>query len=302
MRKVKKARAAGFGVAFVAIVAGVLLIPTPLRVQGTLVLTAAKPEEVYAEVPGRLVELKVRDGQWVTKGTELAILSNPEKARERIQREEQHDINFIKHLWYARIDSHDSRAQARVHDQMATDQQKEINKVIEQIGKLRLVAGRDGQVMGVPHPETTGQWLKPGGKPFCEIGDPKRLEAHLILDQSDVDLVKLDDSSSPTVWLKIYGNSTVTRRSYVKYVAKKNREEIPPELSNLAGGEIATKPDQKTGTAKPLSAVYEVIIPLRNDDLNIQVNSRGFAKIDAGHCTLGWWLWRAVTKTFHFNI
>src|SRR5262245_51666561 len=73
MRKVKKARAAGFAVAFVAIVAGILLIPTPLRVQGTLVLSAAKPEEIYAEVPGRLVELKVRDGDWVKKDTELAI-------------------------------------------------------------------------------------------------------------------------------------------------------------------------------------------------------------------------------------
>ena len=44
MRKVKKARAASFAAVFVALVAGILLIPTPLRVQGTLVLTAAKPE------------------------------------------------------------------------------------------------------------------------------------------------------------------------------------------------------------------------------------------------------------------
>src|SRR3954465_5429352 len=42
MRKVKKVRAAAFAVAFVTIVAMILLIPTPLRVQGTLVLTAAK--------------------------------------------------------------------------------------------------------------------------------------------------------------------------------------------------------------------------------------------------------------------
>src|SRR3954462_1447371 len=89
MRKVKKARAAIFALAAIAILAGVLLIPTPLRVQGTLVLTAAKPEEVYAEVPGRLVELKVRDGEWVKKGSELAILPNPEKVRERMQLQEQ---------------------------------------------------------------------------------------------------------------------------------------------------------------------------------------------------------------------
>src|SRR5207302_803792 len=44
MRKVKKVRAASFAVAAVVIVAAVLMIPTPLRVQGTLVLQPAKPE------------------------------------------------------------------------------------------------------------------------------------------------------------------------------------------------------------------------------------------------------------------
>src|SRR3954453_7051305 len=94
MRKVKKARVAVFAVAFVSIVAMILLIPTPLRVQGTLVLTAAKPEEIYAEVPGRMVELKVRDGEWVKAGTVLATLSNPEKARELLQLQEQQQVNF----------------------------------------------------------------------------------------------------------------------------------------------------------------------------------------------------------------
>ena len=56
MRKVKKVRAASFAAVAVVTVAGILLIPTPLRVQGTLVLKATKPQEVYAEVPGRLVE------------------------------------------------------------------------------------------------------------------------------------------------------------------------------------------------------------------------------------------------------
>src|SRR5205823_1492228 len=60
MRKVKKARAAAFFAVTAAAVAGILLIPTPLRVSGTLVLTAAKPALIYAEVPGRLVELGVR--------------------------------------------------------------------------------------------------------------------------------------------------------------------------------------------------------------------------------------------------
>src|SRR4051794_36281312 len=55
MRKVKKARAAGFFAVAAAIIAGVLLIPTPLRVQGTFVLTAAEPAIVYPEVEGQVV-------------------------------------------------------------------------------------------------------------------------------------------------------------------------------------------------------------------------------------------------------
>ena len=120
----------------------------------------------------------------------------------------------------------------------------------------------------------------------------------MILDQSDIDLVRLDRRA----WVKIYGDSEVTRRSHVAEVAKRNRDEIPPELSNLAGGEIATKQDEKTGQVKPLTAVYEVIIPIDNRDLTLQPGLRGFAKIDGGTHTLGWWLWRLITKTFHFTL
>jgi len=51
-----------------------------------------------------------------------------------------------------------------------------------------------------------------------------------------------------------------------------------------------------------LTAVFEVIIPIDNPDLLLQPGLRGFAKIDAGHSTLAWWLWRLVTKTFHFTL
>jgi putative peptide zinc metalloprotease protein len=297
MRKVKKARAASFAAVFVALVAGILLIPTPYRIQGSLVLMAAKPKLVYAEVPGRLVEMKVRDGDWVPKGAVLATLSNPEKIRERMVLQEQQAVNFHKALWFGHSSDRDSRAMARQHQQMATDLEPAIDKVVDQIGKLTLYAERDGKVMGVPHPETTGQWLKPG-KPFCEIADPHQLEAHMILDQSDIDLVRRDRRA----WIKIYGDSEVTRRSYVSEVAPKNRDEIPPELSNLAGGEIATEQDEKTGQVKPLTAVYEVVIPIDNRNLALQPGLRGFAKIDGGTHTLGWWLWRLITKTFHFTL
>src|SRR3954447_2589738 len=100
MRKVKKARAASFAVVAVATLAGVLLIPTPLRVQGTLVLTAAKPALIYAEVPGRLEKLNVLDNAWVAKGTEIAVLSNPELQKSREELQETHDVSFAKAQYF----------------------------------------------------------------------------------------------------------------------------------------------------------------------------------------------------------
>lgn len=227
----------------------------------------------------------------------LAKLSNPEKLRERVQIQEQQATNFVKALWFNTSPNNDHRAIAKQHDAMARDLEPAIEKVIEQIGKLTLVAHRDGMVMGVPHPETVGQWIKPG-KPFCEVGDPHQLEAHLILDQADVDLIRVDRR----VWMKIYGDSEMTFRSRVAEIAQKTRDEIPPELSNLAGGEIATKQDPKTNAAKPLTAVFELIIPVDNRDLLLQPGLRGFAKIDGGTSTLGWWVWRLLAKTFHFTL
>jgi putative peptide zinc metalloprotease protein len=300
MRKVKKARAAAFFAGTAAVAAMILLIPTPLRVQGTLVLSPAKPAEVYAETPGRLVDLLVRDGEMVKEGQILATLSNPEKLREQAQLQEQQSVHMVKYQTYERTTS----GLGLVNHELAESERRyadalepAISKLGEQIGKLTLTAPRDGQALGVPHHETIGQWLKPG-KPFCEVADPRKLEAHIILDQADIDLVK----KHKTAWIKIYGDSEQTIKSAVSEIARRNREEIPPELSNLAGGEIATKPDEATGTAKPLTAVYEVTIPVDNADLTLHPGQRGFAKIDGGYSSLGWWLWRLITKTFHFTL
>jgi putative peptide zinc metalloprotease protein len=310
LRKMKKARTAGFFAGVAAVIALILLIPTPLRVQGPLVLTTAKPAMIYPETPGQLVELNVKDGDWVRgprydeqgnlvePGQVIARLSNPELIRERVARDEEQKINLAWFEIYDHSTQVADRSMAQVRRKQALDLEKVIEKVSEQIADLTLYAPRDGIVMGVPKKETLGQWVKPG-QPFCEVGDTHQLEAHLILDQSDVDLINLDRKS----WIKVYGKSETTFVSRVAEIAKRNREQIPPELTNLAGGEIATKPDPKNPeAATPITSVYEVIIPVDNAAMTLQPGLRGFAKIDGGTATMGWWLWRLITKTFHFTL
>jgi putative peptide zinc metalloprotease protein len=297
MRKVKKARAAAWFAGAAAVVAGILLIPTPLRVKGTFVIMPAQPATIYADTPGRMVQLLVRDGEMVKEGQLLAVLSNLDKLKEREQHQMEQAVYFAKYNTYFRSVSLADRGMANQSLQQAQDKEPIITRVSDQIERLNLVAPCDGQAIGVPHSETLGQWLEPG-KPFCQIADPTKLEAHLIMDQADVDLFKVGNRA----WLKIYGSSERTIRSTVHDKAVRNREEIPPELSQSVGGEIAAEPDEKTGQAKPLKPMFEVTIPIDNSDLHLQPNQRGFAKIDAGYSTFGWWLWRWITKTFHFTI
>ncbi len=308
MRKVKKARAAAFFAAFVALVAAILLVPMPLHISGSLVLGLDSPAPVYAEVPGQVVRYYVRDGDAVREGDPIAELSNLDKFRERLTHQEEIDVNRAKADVFStslRSEEHDL---VKVHLELAEKLEPVVSELTDQIGKLTLRAPRDGVVVGMPHPETVGQWLRPGGagpdgkqsKPLCEVGDPRRLVAYLIVDQSDVDLIR--EADNPRAWVKVYGTSERTYRSKIAVVAKRNRDEIPPELSNLAGGEIPTQPDQQTGQAKPVSAVYEVVIPIDNSDLALQPGLRGYARIDSGNACLGWWLWRLVTKTFHFTL
>ena len=297
LRKVKKARAGAFAAAAIALVTGILLIPTPLRLQGSMVLKLASPLELYAEVEGRLVELNVKNGEWVEKDTVLAKLSNPEKQKELFQRQQDYAVNFHRAAWYNSSPERENRAQQKQHEETCEKLEPMIRNINDQIGKLTLISNRKGQVVGSPHKETVGQWIKPG-KPFCEVGDPHHLEVHVIIDQGDIHLVRRDN----VAWVKIYGKAETTFKGRVSEIAKRSRDEIPTELSNMAQGEVASKADPKTGAAKPLTAVYEVIIPLENPDLKLEPGLRGFVKIDGGTYTLAWWLLRWWNKMFNFQL
>ena len=131
LRKVKKVRATAYAVAAIALVTAILLIPTPLRVSGTFVLKLAKPEVVYVETEGRLVELNVKNGQWITKDTVLAKLSNPEKQKELIQRQQDQEISFTKYLYFKQSSERENRAQAMQHKEYADKLEPMIEKITE---------------------------------------------------------------------------------------------------------------------------------------------------------------------------
>ena len=297
LRKVKKVRATAFAVSTVALITAILMIPTPLRIKGTLVIAPEAPSRIYANTAGRLVTLAVRDGDMVKKGDLIAQLSNLDKQRERASMQEELELNRVKAAYFSRSKDLEGRRLARQHSTLADELEPVVARINDQISHLYLVADRDGQVIGVPKRETTGSWVRPD-KAFCEIANPKKLQAQVIIDQGDVDLLQTGSKA----WVKIYGLSERTYRTEIAEIASRNRDEIPAELSNVGGGEIAAEQDKKTGKIKSVSAVFELLLPLDNEDLSLHVGQRGFAKIDGGTSTLAWFIWRTLSKTFHFAL
>ena len=92
------------------------------------------------------------------------------------------------------------------------------------------------------------------GTKLCEIGDPRWLEARLVVDQGDVELIapgqKVEIMLAPVGRLRV-------REHRSKRWRKKDLKTSPVHLSSLHGGELPTKMDDD-GVPRPIGLVFEV--------------------------------------------
>jgi putative peptide zinc metalloprotease protein len=195
--------------------------------------------------------------------------------------------------------------------------QKLLAEKTAELAKLRVTSPVDGVVLPPPTRPRSGpdDGRLPGwtGSPFdkknslvsfsqgdllCLIGEPQRLEAVLVVDQVDIDLLKEGDVVH--LQLEAYPNHLV--HSKVAKIANDKLEASPPALSIQHGGELDTRTDA-TGVARPLHPSYQVRTGvIERDDLFLQVGMRGKAKISTPWKPLGYRVHRYLSRTFHFEL
>ena len=183
--------------------------------------------------------------------------------------------------------------------------------------KLRLVATTAGVVLppppipkredlemglakwsGIPlEPEKVGAFLEPGVL-FCQIGDPKRLEAILVIDQTDIEFVR----EGQKVDLKLDELPHDTLHGEIGEIANADLKISSQRLSAKSGGELATKTDKASGTERPMSTSYQARVPLEDNDNLLRLGLRGRAKIHATWVSLATRAWRFITHTFNFRM
>ena len=308
----------------------VLFVPLPHRVFCTLEIQPRDPALVYVTVPGKLDKIQVEQEQEVKLGQALARLENVDidlevsglKGQVDSYRQQLDNLYTQQHRdpqALAQIPSIREALQA-VEDQLARRR--------EDRRRLQLSAPAEGTIFpppSAPEPqgsedelptwsgtpleaENLGCYLEKG-QLFCQVGDPKQMEAVLVIDQADIEFVRkdqvveinLDTMPQQTFTHNVDPIDGSKQRLTIEEVARSDLKVSPIGLSAKAGGELATRQDA-AGMERPLSTSYQARVSVDDPHGQLLPGLRGKAKIKVGSQPLGTRIYRWLTQTINFSL
>jgi putative peptide zinc metalloprotease protein len=307
------------------LVAAFLFLPLPIsRVRQTALVM---PQTAYIHkvtVPnvegGAILEkLLVKDGQPVKKGQVLAVFRSLELENRLSDAESQARTREVQLTQLDRQlqDASDSQDKNRIAASMATargerDTYDRFTREYQDMQrKLTLRSEWDGVVMSCPRIDDVGkQWDKENAKEFCNIGDPRHLQALMPVPPEQHRLLQeeLDRNPDLDVTIRVQGQAEKTWKGRVAHLADSEAKEVPPQLSTKFGGPLAVRPTSQPNTYVPQSQHYMVNVDFLEDDefkeSRDSIHSGTLAKVKV-HCrwrSAAWWAWRKIASTFDLPI
>ena len=281
--QVKKPRMYGTMAVLTAVAAAIVFVPVPYRIVCPLEIKASDAEPVYVAMDGELAKVFVQPGDHVAAGDTIAQLTNQDldlKIAELVAQRDQLVVeqgNLRRQMFLPGSKAAD---QLGVIEKSLEGIKEQLNKMELDRARLTLVATTSGTVIAAPsemprphedqrldswtgslmEPKNLGATLK-AGRLFCQIGDPKRMDAALVVEQGEMDFVRPEQKVD--IKLESLPNdkfeSAITEISYEKllYASK--------QLSNKAKGEVETTTDE-TGGERPINTLYQAQALLIDDE------------------------------------
>ena len=332
MHNVKKHRAYITIGVLAAIILFVVTVPLPFHVPCTLELKPSTVESVYASVPGILVSIEdnIEPGASVKQDDPIATMRNldleiavEQLAGELAEREAQ-----LRSLERENHEDRNAGLQIPVVEERIQTLREELAEKWQEIDKLKVKSPINGTVIPPPHRPDRGNnsemltaW---SGTPFesknrgallaetdliCQVGDPSEMEAVLVIDQTDIDLVngaidraKDVGEKGVDVDIKLDAFRWETFSSQVEDIARSSMQHASQRLAVQGGGELETRSDPSTGGFVPISTSYQASAKLENPNGLLRTGLTGRGKIYTGWMPLGSRLYRWAAKTFHFDM
>ena len=303
----------GLGAAFV-------LVPLPYRIFCPVEVVAERAESVYVDVPGTLVEIKVKPGDKVAAGQELARLTNEQLELDinKLERKVAEKLAEHRALMNERqVGSNKTHNEIGAVKQQLESARKELELKLADTQRLILTAPRAGTVLAPPaQPERSGHeddvlasWsgtaldkrnlntMLTRGTQFCLIGEPNQLEGVLVIDQTAIDFVR-PQQRVEVMLDSLPGTKFATS---LNDVSPERMRDASKGSTVKSGGELETKTDER-GIERPIGTVYQAKVALVDDTRTLLPGMRGRARIHAAPQTLGQRTWRLIMETFNFSL
>lgn len=303
-----------------AAILAVAYIPLPYHVECAVQIEPHNPSQVFAMTPGKLVSWNKKPGDVVSKDEVIATLDNLDLRIKHRKADGEFEVALMRYNELKNSMNYDDQARVQFETQKEIAQAKLniVREIDEQMKMLEVKAKADGIIMPapskpMPKEAQAGEQL-PGwsGSPFeernenaffdksdllCLVGNPEEMDAVLVIDQHDIDLIDVDMEAD----IKIESARLETFRGKIEKISEMNMETSPENLALQSGGRLDTEMDA-TGRLRPISTSYQARVPLVDVNVALRSGYRGQAKIYIGWKSLGWRLYRFVAKTFRFDM
>lgn len=303
-----------------ASILGVLaFVPFPFHINCAMEIQPQRASQVFAMVPGRLVAWHKQPGELVAAGEVIAELDSIDLQIQQAKFQSELDM-ALQHLEVLRAQVHEdpqALAQLDTATEIVRAKTELLNKAKQKIAMLEVRSQADGYVIPPPpkpmpkvdEEEQLPTWT---GNPFdpknsdayfaesdmlCLIGNPKQMEAVLVVDQADIDLIKLEDE----VDMKIDSARLETFSGKIRQISEMDMKVTPENLATAVGGRLDTEMDP-SGRLRPISTSYQARVPLDGVDIPLRSGYRGEAKIYVKWRSLGWRFYRFLSRTFRFEV
>jgi putative peptide zinc metalloprotease protein len=297
----------------------VLFVPLPFSVKCVFEVQPRGGKQVFAGVAGELKEIKARPGDTVQQGDVILVLDNPKLRWELQSLRGRRDEAAQALADLRRAQFSDAAAVDQVEQAVETlaSAEKQLADKQAEVDRLTLRAPRDGVIIPVPQKvdkSAQAEGRLPGwsGSPFdeknfsawfqptdllCQVGDPKDLEAVLIIDQTYIGLVKPDHA----VRILLEAQTGRAFDTKVGEISPSEMKLVSPAMGTPQGGRLEAKSDP-SGMMKPLSTSFQARAPLGDAVDAAQVGMQGQARIYTGWQSVRARLYRYLAKTFHFDL
>lgn len=318
--KVKQGRCLISAAALIVLLGALLFVPIPHRVFCPAEIVPADDSAVYAEMPGALAAVYRRLGDRVAAGDIIADLENVDARMEERRLEAQCDEYeaTLAALQRNQFQDRGAALEIAVTRQALDASKKLLTERRADVRRLRVTAPSAGYIL--PPPESHRE--KPrvdNGLPFwsgdvfearnvgcrveegtmlCRIGDPRSLEAELVIEHADYELVAVGQRVE--IMLTAVPGRSLT--GVISELGESDLQSTPKRLSHTGGGEVSSKTDA-AGVERPRHASYFARVALDPADFNLlRLGVRGRAKIGVGSATAYEIIDRYLRNLFTFRL